>query len=81
MGLAGKTDNEWRLQATPTTKNADGSTTEGSVVRYNQRTDAAEWVNVGQGGQPAAGQRAVGTVSTVNGKSATWDGQKWVPRA
>lgn len=81
MGLAGKTDNEWRLQVTPTTKNADGSTTEGSVVRYNQRTGAAERVNVGQGGQPAAGQRAVGTVSTVNGKSATWDGQKWVPRA
>ena len=41
----------------------------------------------GQGGAQAPqtplsnpSTRPVGTVSTVGGKSATWDGQKWVPR-
>ena len=39
----------------------------------------------GQGGQQTSAAanpatRPVGTTSTVNGKTAVWDGQKWVPR-
>lgn len=77
---------DWRVQVTPTTKNVDGSTSEGSVIRFNQATGQAERVDVGQGGQatqtPLANPstRPVGTLSTVGGKTAQWDGQKWVPR-
>lgn len=39
MALAGKApQNEWGLQVTPGTKNLDGSTTQGSVYRYNKTT-------------------------------------------
>ena len=39
MALAGKApQNEWGLQVTPGTKNLDGSTTQGSVYRYNKAT-------------------------------------------
>lgn len=38
---------EWGIQVTPTTKNADGSTTEGSVIRYNKATGQAERVDTG----------------------------------
>lgn len=34
----------------------------------------------GAGAAPAPQARAVGSVSTVNGKTAVWDGSKWVPR-
>lgn len=33
-----------------------------------------------QGAQAATSQRPVGTTSTVNGRTAVWDGSKWVPR-
>lgn len=88
--LSGKqTESPWKVQVTPTTKNADGSTTEGSVIRYNQQTGQAERVDLGQGGRAPSGagkmpppsDRPVGSTSTVNGKVAVWDGQKWVPRA
>lgn len=73
----------WNLKVTPTTKNVDGSTTMGSVVRYNETTGQVEQVPVSQGGgdplsSPAT--RPVGTVSSVGGKTAVWDGQKWVPQ-
>lgn len=49
--LSGKqTESPWKLQVTPTTKNADGSTTEGSVMRYNTQTGAVERVDAGQVG-------------------------------
>jgi hypothetical protein len=45
---------------------------------FNNQT--GQFVQQG-GAQPAGGQqRPVGTTSTVNGRTATWDGSKWVPR-
>lgn len=50
---------EWGVQVTPTTKNVDGSTTQGSIVRFNKATGQTEVVSQGQGGaQPPT----VGTV-------------------
>ncbi len=52
MALAGKApQNEWGLSVTPTTKNADGSTTQGSIYRYNKTTGETARVDEGQGGQ------------------------------
>lgn len=42
---------EWGVQVTPATKNVDGSTTAGSIVKYNKRT--GETATVGQSGQDA----------------------------
>lgn len=50
---------EWGVQVTPTTKNVDGSTTQGSIVRYNRATGQTEVVSQGQGG---AQSPTVGTV-------------------
>lgn len=51
MALAGKApQNEWGLQVTPATKNMDGSTTHGSVYRYNKTTGETARVDEGQGG-------------------------------
>ncbi len=36
--LSGKQAADWAVQVTPATKNADGSTTAGSMVRYNKAT-------------------------------------------
>ena len=50
MALAGKApQNEWGVQVTPTTKNLDGSTTQGSVYRFNKATGETSRVD---GGQP-----------------------------
>ncbi|WP_429951386.1 hypothetical protein ACQYWY_06840 [Comamonas sediminis] len=53
---------------------------------FNRQT--GQWVQQpGQGAQHAPGElgnpasRPVGTVSTVNGKTAVWNGQTWVPNA
>lgn len=49
MALAGKApQNEWGLSVTPTTKNADGSTTQGSIYRYNKTTGETARVDAGQ---------------------------------
>lgn len=51
-----------------------------SMVLNNQ---TGQPVNLGaaqQQGPAQATQRPVGTTSTVNGKTAVWDGSKWVPR-
>lgn len=55
--LAGQGQNDWRVQVTPAVKNADGSTSEGSVLRYNQATGDVQRVDVGQqaGKAPAVG--------------------------
>lgn len=42
---------DWRLQVTPATRAADGTTTAGSIYRYNQRTGQTERVD-GGGNQP-----------------------------
>lgn len=84
--LSGKqTESPWKVQVTPTTKNADGSTTEGSVIRYNQQTGQAERVDLGQGGRggnPApqdASQRRVGaTYALPNGKMGQWTEKGWL---
>lgn len=80
---------EWSVQVTPTTKNADGSTTEGSIYRVNKTTGDVQRVDGqgGSGGQRAAAPvelatpatRPVGTISTVGGKSARWNGKTWEP--
>lgn len=47
--MAGKAETaDWGVQVTPATKNADGSTTEGSVIRYNKRTGETEQVQSGK---------------------------------
>lgn len=88
MAMEGRQpQSEWGVQVTPTTKNLDGTTSMGSVIRYNKSTGQVEPVSMGQAGQQASGElgnpatRPVGTVSTVNGKSAVWNGQTWVPSA
>lgn len=49
LALAGKApQNEWAVQVTPTTKNADGSTTQGSIYRYNKTTGETARVDAGQ---------------------------------
>lgn len=46
MALQGKdARGEWGLQVTPSTKNMDGSTTQGSVYRYNRATGEVERVD------------------------------------
>ena len=82
--LSGKTAAD-RMQ---TVALPDTTTETGQVVRGGQalvRTledGTVEQVPIGaqrQGG--AAGGRAVGSTSTANGKTAVWDGAKWVPRS
>lgn len=50
---------------TPATKNADGSTTDGSIYRYNTQTGAVERVDAGAATPPAAGMPKIG--ETRNG--------------
>lgn len=45
---------DWAVQVTPQTKNADGSTSEGSVIRYNKSTGQVERVDAGAGAKPMA---------------------------
>ena len=40
-------NSDWRLQVTPTTRAADGTTTAGSIYRYNQRTGDVQRVDDG----------------------------------
>lgn len=54
----GPRSSEWGVQVTPTTKNVDGSTTMGNIVRYNRATGQTEIVQAqAQGGGPI-GQNA-----------------------
>lgn len=85
--LSGKqAESPWKLQVTPTTKNADGSTTDGSIYRYNSQTGAVERVDAGQGAKPApavpadSSKRVVGqTYTAPNGKTVQWTGNGWLP--
>ena len=73
---------DWAVQVTPATKNVDGSTTQGSVIRYNKRTGDVQ--NVSDGTAPAAapvnvGERIVGqTYIAPNGQKVRWTVQGWV---
>jgi hypothetical protein len=48
----------WALQVTPATKNPDGSTTEGSVIRYNKSTGDVQRVEGGGGQTPKVATQA-----------------------
>ena len=53
LALQGKTpQNEWGIQVTPTVKNLDGSTSEGSVYRYNKNTGEVARVDGAKGPAP-----------------------------
>lgn len=75
---------DWGVQVTPGVKNIDGSTTEGSVYRFNKATGEVQRVDGQQKpagtAMPPPNQRPVGATSTVNGKTAVWNGTKWVPQ-
>lgn len=51
-----QTPSDWDVKVTPTTKNLDGSTSMGSVIRHNRATGQVEQVPMGQGGQQAIDQ-------------------------
>ena len=51
------------------------------VVVQDPKTGGVRQIQMGAGAAPAPqAARPVGTTSTVNGKTAVWDGSKWVPR-
>lgn len=59
--LAGKQiESPWKLQVTPATKNADGSTTEGSVFRHNTQTGQVERLDQAGAAAKPAGMPKIG---------------------
>lgn len=61
--LAGKDgESPWKIQVTPAVKNADGSTSEGSIYRYNTQTGQVERADAGRGAESPykEGQRLQG---------------------
>lgn len=59
--LSGKqTESPWKVQVTPATKNVDGSTTEGSIYRYNTQTGQVQRADAGEG------QRTSGPTTITN---------------
>lgn len=59
--IQGKDDPaEWGVQVTPTTKNIDGSTSMGSIVRYNKATGQTEVVGQGSQSPYPEGQKLTG---------------------
>ena len=69
---------DWGIQVTPATKNADGSTTEGSVIRYNKSTGQVEKVDGGQQAQPQPQPVKGKTYTDAKGNKAMYDGTKYV---
>lgn len=72
---------EWGVQVTPSIKNADGSTTEGSVYRFNRATGQTERVDgAGQPALPPGMKRQIGTANgrpvyeDMNGKQVVAKG-------
>lgn len=84
LALAGKEpQNEWGLQVTPTTKNLDGSTTQGSVWRYNKMTGETALVD---GKSSAVADVPSSKDALVKGQvyqtargPARWDGGQFQP--
>lgn len=59
MALSGRApQNEWAVQVTPTTKNLDGSTTQGSIYRFNKATGETARVDDGQLAGPRVASQA-----------------------
>ena len=81
MALSGRApQNEWGVQVTPTTKNLDGSTTQGSVYRFNKATGETSRVDEGQGnaGQvPAKDNMIRGQVYQTRGGPMRWNGSSF----
>lgn len=79
--LSGKqAESPWKLQVTPTTKNVDGSTTDGSIYRYNTQTGAVERVDAGNAApqpMPAKDQLKSGQVYQTPRGPARWDGKQF----
>ena len=72
---------EWGIHVTPSIKNADGSTTEGSVYRFNKATGQTERVDgAGQPALPPGMKRQIGTANgrpvyeDMNGKQVVAKG-------
>lgn len=78
-----KTNSPWKVSVTPATKNVDGSTSMGSVIRYNEQTGQVEEVKLNGAAPPPpapkdASKRVVGQAYTVpNGQVAVWNGKDW----
>lgn len=63
LAMEGKLpQNDWGVQVTPTTKNNDGTTSMGSVIRYNKSDGRVEQVPMQGHGLPAGMTRQVGTL-------------------
>lgn len=79
----GKVGSPWKVSVTPTTKNIDGSTSMGSVIRYNDQTGQVEEVKLNGAAPPPpapkeASKRVVGQSYTApNGQVAIWNGKDW----
>ncbi len=76
---SGKDEADWKVQVTPATKNLDGSTTAGSVIRYNSRTGDVQEVN-GVGGKPpvpAKDSLKAGQVYQTPRGQARWNGSEF----
>lgn len=73
----------WKVSVTPATKNIDGSTSMGSVIRYNDQTGQVEEVKLNGAAPPPpapkeASKRVVGQSYTApNGQVAVWNGKDW----
>lgn len=87
QALNGKGDS-WKAVALQGGTDAQGNKTESILGAVNERTGEMKRMDGPVGGaaqagaikMPPASERPVGSTSTVNGKVAVWDGQKWVPR-
>lgn len=81
LALAGKApENEWGVQVTPATKNVDGSTTQGSVWRYNKQTGETVRVDDGLGSvgpAPAKDGMVRGQVYQTRGGPLRWNGSSF----
>ncbi|BCX53872.1 hypothetical protein [Comamonas thiooxydans] len=76
---SGKDEADWKVQVTPAIKNLDGSTTAGSVIRYNSRTGDVQEVG-GVGGKPqvpAKDSLKAGQVYQTPRGQARWNGTEF----
>ncbi|MDR6453886.1 hypothetical protein [Variovorax paradoxus] len=67
---------EWSVQVTPATKNADGSSTEGSIYRVNKTTGDVQRVD-GQGGGASAKFEKGSVYVDAQGRRAMYTGDGW----